>query len=262
MSLILEALKRSEAQRQQSQTTAPVAEATGRRVTRAGAVGRWLLLGAGVSMLGLAAGFAFWQILAQRTDGSGATPTAVLQPALPGQRSVTFPVEQGKSGPGRLAPGDTPAAGLVRPDRRDIAAAGPAASEITFPGELTGEAGRSAVERADAGISQAVQTENSSLTREPELHGPERGAAQGGLPAAVTVTSFRRLPFETRQALGSLRLDAHVFDDDPSRRFVMINGKTLGVGGEVKPGLAVDQIVRQGVVLTWKGQSFILGRGD
>jgi general secretion pathway protein B len=161
-----------------------------------------------------------------------------------------------------MAPAGMPVTGQVRPDLRDIAAVGPPSNEVTPPVELTGEAGGAAVEPADPRISRAVETEKSSPARQPELQQPGRDAPPGGAPAAVTVTPFRRLPFDTRQAMGSLRLDAHVFDADPLRRFVMINGKTLGIGGEVKPGLAVDQIVRHGVVLTWKGQSFILGTGD
>ena len=42
----------------------------------------------------------------------------------------------------------------------------------------------------------------------------------------------------------------------------MINGKTLGAGAEIKPGLAVGEIVREGVVLTWKRQAFLLSTDD
>jgi hypothetical protein len=68
------------------------------------------------------------------------------------------------------------------------------------------------------------------------------------------------LPLGTRQALPKLALAMHVYADDPLRRFVILNDTRL-VEGETSAGVTVREIRRDGVVLEWQGQRFLLPRG-
>ena len=52
-----------------------------------------------------------------------------------------------------------------------------------------------------------------------------------------------------------------MYDRQAVRRFVMIDGRMLHEGESVKPGLTVEEIVAQGVVMSWKGNRFLLARG-
>ena len=42
----------------------------------------------------------------------------------------------------------------------------------------------------------------------------------------------------------------------------MINGQTFSRGADIKAGLVLERIVREGAVLSWKGQAFLLRAGD
>ena len=113
---------------------------------------------------------------------------------------------------------------------------------------------------ADKPPKAEVGTSPELTARKPREEPGDR--SEEPAPAVASPPRFARLPYESRQALAPLRLDVHVYDPDPLRRFVMINGKTLGAGAEIKPGLAVGEIVREGVVLTWKRQAFLLSTDD
>lgn len=263
MSLILDALKRSEAEREQGRTAPPPAapddmQAYGRRNRSR------VVFGGVVVMIALAAG-ALWLAPGENPDRvtgfaeprkSQETPP-VASPGPPSTRrmvatSVKEPVA------GVLGERQMDAAGQ-RADRKPLAA-GTGRLEATHPASVVdtpaqGLSGNAVSENAD--VEAGFPPSMDPVAREEDLV-----ANVGAQGAATTPLDFRRLPYETRQAVGPLRLDVHVYDADPRRRFVMINGKTLGVGAEIKPGLAVDKIVREGVTLTWKGQTFLLTAGD
>lgn len=76
------------------------------------------------------------------------------------------------------------------------------------------------------------------------------------------VPRLGQMPYNVQQAVKPLRLDVHVYDEEPLRRFVMINGKTFSEGAEIKSGLTVREIRRGAVVLTWKGRAFTLSATD
>jgi hypothetical protein len=84
--------------------------------------------------------------------------------------------------------------------------------------------------------------------------------------ASVTAKKDRPLPgppsASVRKAVGKLKLQVHVYDRDASRRFVMIDGTMLYEGESVKQGLTIERIVQPGVVLSWKGEAFLVSAND
>jgi general secretion pathway protein B len=69
-----------------------------------------------------------------------------------------------------------------------------------------------------------------------------------------------RLTREQEAALPQFRLTVHVFDPDPSRRFVLINGQKYGEGSKTREGLTVETIRVDGAVLVHDGHQFFVHR--
>lgn len=60
--------------------------------------------------------------------------------------------------------------------------------------------------------------------------------------------------------LPELRLDLHVYSDSKAQRFVFINSKKYAEGQPLSEGPLVEQITEAGVILNYRGQSFLLTR--
>jgi general secretion pathway protein B len=58
------------------------------------------------------------------------------------------------------------------------------------------------------------------------------------------------------QINASLRLDVHVYSDDPQERFVLINLQKYFEGQELQEGPRLDEITPDGAVLSFRGQRF------
>jgi len=60
--------------------------------------------------------------------------------------------------------------------------------------------------------------------------------------------------------LPELTVDLHIFTDDPAKRAVFINGRRYIQGATIAEGPVVEQITREGALLTWRGRRFLLPR--
>ena len=80
------------------------------------------------------------------------------------------------------------------------------------------------------------------------------GGGQGGgeMPLYQQIVTSDNLP--------PLHLDMHVFADRPQDRFVLINMHRLGEGDTLQGGVHVDAIRPDGVVLSYQGTQFLLPR--
>ena len=85
-------------------------------------------------------------------------------------------------------------------------------------------------------------------------------------PPAATQAATSALPLYAQIStspgtqLPPLHMDLHVYDPDPSKRFVMINMHKLHQGDSLTDGVTVVQIRPDGVVLSYQGQKFLLPR--
>lgn len=91
---------------------------------------------------------------------------------------------------------------------------------------------------------------------------PEANAATTYSPAATTGQS--NLPtadeVSARGGMPELRLELHVYSNRPEERFVFVNGRRYREGDTTADGAAVEQITRDGVVMSAGGSRFLLPR--
>ncbi len=80
------------------------------------------------------------------------------------------------------------------------------------------------------------------------------GIVTDDLPSAEALMASGAIP--TRP----LHLDIHVYNATPAERFVFINMRKYGEGALLPDGAKVEEITRDGVVLSEAGQRFVLNR--
>jgi general secretion pathway protein B len=244
MSFILDALKKSETDRQRQASPAlfEVKVAAPRRKYPMWAVGLAVLLG--INMLVLA-----WLLL-RRPEAppvqAQAAPAAVVQPmaantAPPGM--VTVPATVTLPTTVNIPIGSAPTVSVNSP---------PAESGVVGP-------------------SQAPP-----LTEEPVLQGHEPAVPpdynQDDYRPAITPQQASEIAAKRRAGelptrdevlargspLPDLRLDLHVYAANPAERFVFINMRKLREGESLPEGVRVDEITQNGVELSYRGQRFAI----
>lgn len=256
MSLILEALRKSEAERQRGRLPALATGAAPTPPSRnSPATGwKWSLLGAGTLALILAA----WLVGAGWTRRDAATARAVLPATAPA--STPAPASMAATAADRparataLPPIDrlTPPAARVATAqethdpthalaRNDVAPARDAAAmaTTTAPGQ---QATVAVGARAPAASAPA-----SSVASPATVPAPMPPAAPGA------ILSLADLDPATRKALPPLQVSMHLWDADPSRRFVILDGDRRAEGDRVGPAV-ISAITRDGVMLEWNGR--------
>lgn len=259
MSFILDALKKSESdrQRQSGPSLFEVKVAPPRRALPIWAVAIAGLLAINVIVIS-------WMLLRHPAAQQAAAPAPESPPAAVAARSAsapdTVPARAGVSAglPGTAASG--PAVDASRPP----SAASPPPSTATAPqaparaatsskpspaAPLAGAPGNSGTQEVPGGdpgdTAPAVEPSAAQGSGAPEDTG-------GDLPLYQQVVASAGLP--------ELHLDLHVFAERPQDRFVMINMHRLAEGGSLPNGVRVEAIRPDGVVLSYHGTQFLLPR--
>jgi general secretion pathway protein B len=244
MSFILDALKKSESERQRQSGPGVfqprIASPRARFPLWAIALG--LLLGVNLLVL-------LWVMTRPdpAPDASAATPAA----AAPAPAAAAAP-----------AAGSAPAAAAT--------SAAPVASTSTrFNPPLIVDPTLSEDDAAPAGTAPAGTPSPSGAGFNPNDYVPAQpgptSAAASPPSTATPVAAGAGAPsnYATREALVArgqsvpeVALSLHVYDADPARRFVFVNGQR-GRDGETLPnGLKIEQILPEGAVLSWNGNRF------
>jgi general secretion pathway protein B len=83
---------------------------------------------------------------------------------------------------------------------------------------------------------------------------PAPGVTYGDAPAddVESATAATGLP--------ELTVDLHIYTDDPAKRAVFINGRRYTQGAQIVEGPVVQEITREGAMLTYRGRRFLLPR--
>lgn len=76
------------------------------------------------------------------------------------------------------------------------------------------------------------------------------------LPARSMAPLLHELSESVRATVPALSLNAHVWSEDPARRFVMVDMRRLRDGEMVREGLRVVAILPEGVEFDWRGTRF------
>lgn len=156
---------------------------------------------------------------------------------------------------------------LLRPD-----APSPAPAEtLTPPVETTPEQAAAAEpsfaeQVAEARERQAERTATAAVSLEDAPPDPAVAAAPPSAPTGAASRPGRRVQTIDEVRLnGSLQvpdlhLDIHVYSDVPGERFVFINMVKHREGSRLDEGPVVNEITPGGVILDYRGTSFLLSR--
>ena len=243
MSFILDALKKSESDRQRQSGPAlfevRVAPPRTRLPLWAVAIALLLVVNLGVAM---------WMLLRHQAHSPGSAPSAAAPPpaaAASAPPASPVPVVTASA---PAAAGAAPPAALTAP-----AAVGAAVSSATPAAPTAATAGSDAT----GSTTDSTNAEDNLPAQEPAASGVgnhvRRGTASGvPLYEDVSATPGTRLP--------QLRLDLHVFAARQQDRFVMINMHKLREGDALPEGVHVDSITPEGAVLSYNGSKFLLPR--
>lgn len=72
------------------------------------------------------------------------------------------------------------------------------------------------------------------------------------------VFSLKELPLSVRKSLPELNISAYMYSGKPSERLVTINSYILHEGETLQPGITLEEITEQGVILSYNGYRFQL----
>ncbi len=234
MSFILDALKKSENDRQRQSAPAlfEVKVAQPRRRFPLWAGGLAVLLGANILVL-------LWFVLREPTapapsassaDVAAQTPAAAAPPGM-----VTVPATS------TYIPGNAPSSASIGPD------AGVVAPSTTPP--LVEEPMLSAQE-------SSVPPDYDARDYRPAIT-PDQANAVAAARRSGSLPSRDEVLAQGAQ-LPDLRLDLHVYDADPSKRFIFLNMRKLREGESLPEGVQLIQITQNGAKLSYRGTQFSL----
>ncbi len=85
----------------------------------------------------------------------------------------------------------------------------------------------------------------------------ERGGLETAAPAAAS-SSARPAPLDARlrQQLPPFSMTVHVYADDPARRFIYLNGRKLREGELTREGFFVEEVLADGAILRYDAHRF------
>jgi general secretion pathway protein B len=238
MSFILDALKKSESDRQRQSGPALFEVKVAAPRTR---LPLWAIAIAGLLAVNLAiVMWMLWRHPATRTADTGAG--AVPVPGS-GQPLLAPAAAAGPQAADATTPAPAPASVPLPAPAAQPPATAPSPVLVPNPGATSGG--------SDNPDDYAPATEPAA----PPLLGSRvrRGTADGvPLYQDAAATPGTRIP--------QLRLDLHVFALRPQDRFVMINMHKLREGDSLPEGVRVDRITAEGAVLSYSGSQFLLSR--
>ncbi|MDE2048495.1 MAG: general secretion pathway protein GspB [Betaproteobacteria bacterium] len=268
MSLILEALRKSEQERRQNVAGAAPGEVlTGATVVQVG-TSRGVLWGAAAVVIA-ALSFAAWLWWSR----------PAVPPAAPAAQGTVLPAAAVAASPA-LTPAPTPAPITAAPPAPVSVAVAPAAESVSTPQVAPLAVGGAAPQLASSARALSAPPSPAPVARPapasqlpplPTSPSAQRAAAPAAQaePAAAPragpgaraapnaqVVFLADLPPEVRKELPPLTLSGYIHADQPGDRLLAINDKLVRIGDEVVPGLQVVSLAPGYVVLAYKGWRF------
>ena len=237
MSFILDALKKSESDRQRQSGPAlfevKVAPPRTGLPPWAIAVAALLVVNLGIVM------WMLWRHPATRTPDTSAAAAALPGVGQPQPAGATTPAP---APPSVSLPAPPPSVSLPAPAAQPPVAA-PSPALLPKPGATNG-----------AGDNPDDYVPAADPAASPLLGNRVRHGTVDGVPLYqdAAASPGTRIP--------QLRLDLHVFALRPQDRFVMINMHKLREGDSLPEGVRVDSITPEGAVLSYSGSRFLLTR--
>lgn len=248
MSFILDALRKSESERQRD------AEPNVTRIPEAVAVPKLPLWATGTItalVLGVGAlGVALW-LTAGRPTADETAPAGSAASASPGAADAARATADAKDRPAAVEARSAPAAARPSDAPRDVSEERPSEPSLAGP-QFSTRSGGLAAATPQSLVSAPVASET--------LATPNPGVASTA-PRSVGefVPSYQEAAARDA-SLPKLQLEFHAFAEDASRRFVFINGEKYEEGATLNEGPRLVRITPDGAVLAVGGRQLLLGR--
>jgi len=249
MSLILEALRKSEAERRLGSAPdllapMPVLRVPARRTP-------WPLWIAGACVLAAMASVWWWMRATPttiaptanqsmptasqgETNNTGArNATGETQPSVPQPPAIALPVA---NVPSPAAPASKSVAELPTP--RVAAAPAPPMS-----------------------LRPSIKTSAPKLADEPTAMPAPPTSTATPAPAPTdepALSTLADLPVDERNGLPGLKVSMHVYADDPAQRFMIVDGQRVGEGARIANGVILVRIRRDGAEIDVRGRRLLL----
>lgn len=239
MSLILEALRKSEAERQRGQLPSVHTAQPGYRASR-DALPWKLIVGIGVVLVLI--------VLLWWYAGRG-SPEPIANPASTDDAVIAAPANAATTAPGISAPNTIDEQSRRNPSTASDAQTAPV--RRTPPGDV------------------AVTMPRSSMDPQPALSAGtatmQRDPAPSAIPSTTPIESITQddaLPFavlggEQRARFPALKYSMHVYGDSAANRFAILDGARVTAGSALGPAQVVV-IRRDGVVIELDGQRYLI----
>ena len=88
----------------------------------------------------------------------------------------------------------------------------------------------------------------------------DRRRPQEVAPPVENMVTIEQLPQDLRFAMMALTMNVHVYDEQPAKRFVLIDMKRYAEGHALPQGPIIERITRNGVLMSYQGQHFEIDR--
>ncbi len=240
MSYILDALRKSDQLRRRGAAPTLPADQAAVTAPKQPALALYgllafVLLGAGIAIGWLRP----WQATLETRPPAAATVTA----PEPAQSPALRPAIAARPQPGEL--GSAPAVPTV-----------PVPAPAAAPVQTRAGAG---VERPEPGASPKPVAALPPRAAAPAGQSGSVAGAAAGTASATAVMTVAELPAAIQQELPPLSTSVHAYSGRPAERLVGINNRLLHEGEYVAPGLRLEQITPEGMVLSYKGYTFRRG---
>lgn len=256
MSLILEALKKSERQRQIG--TAPTLATPPMSRKRKRSILPWLVVAIVI------AGTAGWWL--SREDLPDPVSPADVQNAVSAPASAPVAATAKKPevpmttvapppAPVVIEPLAAPAPAPVSTEKQVAEAA--AAIAAAAPPEPTPPAPAPPTTLAPA----AAVSEPPPPATAPAATSPPPPAALPPPSATASLPMLWELPYEKRKDIPALAMSLQVYAPDPAQRFAIINDERHVEGDELGDGLKLQEITPDGLIVEYRGERFLFPRG-
>ena len=248
MSYILDALKKSERERKRGAVPDVLTVQGGMQQTRSRRT-LWPVIIVTVLFLNIALlmwWFAPWKADSRKTAAFDSPADTRLQDSVrPGASPVSRKEE--------LSPSRSQTEGMHTDSPKATAANGK--GEITLP---TSGAGRLPDVQPEPGPPEREPNKPKKAEVKGDVH-PTEQSAVALPPAENRIYRLKELPEPLRKTLPDFTITAFLYSATPSSRMVQINGLMLREGEDLSPGLKLEEITPDGVIMSSRTYRFSVG---
>lgn len=117
-------------------------------------------------------------------------------------------------------------------------------------------------------VADAMKPDNPALVSSgtpsaaapiPDKSMPERSASIAGVAQEQKAIPLDELPLPIQREIPAMTVQLHAYSSNPSERLVSINSIRLREGGSLMLGLRLEQITPDGMIFSYKGYRFQRG---